>query len=342
MITIYIIVPVFKVEKYLSFSVDSLLNQTYKNINIILVDDGSPDKCPELCDRYAECDSRIIVIHQKNAGLSAARTAGLQYIESMHSLTENVYVGFLDSDDWLAADTIEYCTNLLDKYNADIVQYQIYQVFGETFNVTQPNKSEVICNGREEILQYYMKSTTTGVGGDYSVCQCLFPLKAVAGERFRVGKINEDIDFKYKVLSKCHKMVITNQYKYFYRQGDVTISMGGLKIKDFDLYEVGDIIANLTSQEVYGDIAHLGKVKQARTPFSLLCKIAFFGVADSSLNKEYLIKTLSIENRKNLRILLNSPMPLSRKVLAIQFAISYNFAFSCICIAKYFKRLIGR
>ena len=179
-----------------------------------------------------------------------------------------------------------------------------------------------------------MLSTTSGVGGDYSVCQCLFPLSAIRGERFRIGKINEDIDFKYKVLSKCNRMVVTNQYKYFYRQGEVTTSMGGLKKKDFDLYEVGDILAELTSKESYGDIARFGKVKQARTPLSLLCKIAYFGVSDPSIDKKKLIKKLTKEHRQYVKTLLNSPMPLSRRVLALLFAINYKLAETCIKIVK--------
>ena len=334
MSSIYIIVPVYKVERYLPYCVESLLNQTYKDIKIILVDDGSPDNCPQICDEYAQKDDRIVVIHQSNAGLSCARSAGLAYIENMGMSNDGTFVGFLDSDDWIANDTIEYCVNLLKNCKADIVQYQIYETTKESIDVKQPIENIVECNGREEILQYYMLSTTTGIGGDYSVCQCLFPAKALYGERFRKGKINEDIDFKYRVLSKCKRMIVTNQYKYFYRQGEVTISMGGLKKKDFDLYEVGDLLADLTSKEAYGDIARLGKVKQARTPLSLLCKIAYFGISDSSIDKKTIIRKLMKEHRQNVRLLLFSPMPMSRKVLAVLFAINYKLTETCIRIAK--------
>lgn len=331
---VYIIVPVYNVEKYLPKCVESLLKQTFKEIRIILVDDGSPDQCPKICDQYAEQDNRIVVIHQKNQGLSGARIAGLQYIEYRHSIDEKVYVTFLDSDDWLALDTIQMAVELLREYSADVVQYQIAQIFDESAEVCQPKKSVRLYEGREKILQYYLKSTTVGSGGDYSVCQCLFPLHAIYGERFRIGKINEDIDFKYKVLSKCAALVVSNQYKYFYRQGDVTLSMGGLKLKDFDLYEAGDILAQLTAKEKYGDIAFLGKVKQARTPLSLLCKIAYFGIEDSSISKLELVDKLIKEHRRNIKILLFSPIPISRKLLSILFAVNYDFAATCIRIAK--------
>lgn len=331
---ISVIVPVYGVEKFLPYCVDSLLNQSYQNFNIILVDDGSPDNCPQMCDEYAAKDDRVYVIHQNNAGQSSARSAGLAYIDKADLSTDNSFVGFLDSDDWIAPDTLESCVKMLEEYNADVVQFQIFETFNESLDVKQPKENVTICNGRNEILQYYMLSTTTGVGGDYSVCQCLFPLSAIRGERFRIGKINEDIDFKYKVLSKCNRMVVTNQYKYFYRQGEITTSMGGLKKKDFDLYEVGDILAELTSKESYGDISRFGKVKQARTPLSLLCKIAYFGVSDPSIDKKKLIKKLTKEHRQYVKTLLNSPMPLSRRVLALLFAINYKLAETCIKIVK--------
>ena len=121
-------------------------------------------------------------------------------------------------------------------------------------------------------------------------------------------------------------MVVTNLYKYYYRQGEVTTSIGGLKKKDFDLYEVGNILVDLTSKETYVDIAQLGKVKQARTPFSLLCEIAYFGVADSSIDKEETIKVLMMQHRQNFMTLLKSPIPLSRKILAALFAINFKLA----------------
>lgn len=331
---VFVIIPVYNVEKYIRCCVDSVLKQSYKNIKVILVDDGSPDACPKICDEYARLDSRVIVIHQNNSGLSSARGTGLAYIENSGLSSDNVYVGFLDSDDWIAVDTIEYSVGLLDKYDADIVQFQIQETKDEEQKIKQPKEMSIVCNGRNEILQFYMCSTTTGKSGDYSVCQCLFPLGAIRGERFRIGKINEDIDFKYRVLSKCTRLVVTNQLKYFYRQGNVTTSMGGLKKKDFDLYEAGDVLAELTSHETYGDIAFLGKVKQARTPLSLLCKIAYFGVADSSICKDEVINKLMKEHRNNVGILLKAPIPLSRKVLTLLFAINYKLAKTCIKLVK--------
>ena len=110
---ISVIVPVFKVEKYLKRCLDSIVMQMYDNIEIILIDDGSPDRCPQICDSYKEADSRIIVIHQKNQGLSAARNKGLD-------IAQGQYVTFVDSDDWVSADYISELYLSIKDASADI------------------------------------------------------------------------------------------------------------------------------------------------------------------------------------------------------------------------------
>ena len=105
-----IIVPVYNVEKYLNQCVDSIMNQTYKDIEIILVDDGSPDNCPKMCDEYKEKDSRIKVIHKPNGGLSDARNEGLKVVSGD-------YIAFIDSDDWIELDAFENFFGAIEKFN---------------------------------------------------------------------------------------------------------------------------------------------------------------------------------------------------------------------------------
>ena len=97
---ISVIVPIYNVEKYLDRCVDSIINQTYKNLEIILVDDGSPDNCPQMCDDYAKKDSRIKVVHKENGGLSDARNVGME-------VATGEYVSFIDSDDYISLDCYE-------------------------------------------------------------------------------------------------------------------------------------------------------------------------------------------------------------------------------------------
>ena len=107
-----VIIPVYKVEAYLSRCVDTVINQTLKELEIILVDDGSPDNCPAICDEYALKDERIKVVHKTNGGLSSARNAGLR-------IATGEYIFFLDSDDWLELDGMELLYNTAIKYSVD-------------------------------------------------------------------------------------------------------------------------------------------------------------------------------------------------------------------------------
>ena len=329
---ISVIIPVYNVEKYLRRCVDSVIAQTYDNLEIILVDDGSPDGCPQICDEYANKDSRIRVIHKKNGGLSSARNAALD-----SGLTGD-YVTFVDSDDWIAKDYFEHGLELLNQTGADVLQVDYSLANDDKVFKNEPVSEQIEILEGKDILQYYL--TTTTITGSYSVCRCLFSLHLTDGIRFREGKINEDIDWKYKVLQKAHKQVVTNRIMYFYYQSGNSISSGGLKQKDFQLREAAELLCDLTAKETYGTIAFLGKVKKARTAFSLLSKIAYFGIVDPAINKEIVVKELTSEHRKNVGLLLKSPMPISRKVLAVLFAINFSLTEWFIHVAKHFTTYI--
>jgi glycosyltransferase involved in cell wall biosynthesis len=324
LLLISVIVPVYNVERYLSRCIYSIINQTYEKLEIILVDDGSSDNSSSICDEFALKDSRIRVIHQNNGGLSAARNTGL-------SIATGDYVGFIDSDDWIKLDTYEYCIDLINKYKADVVQINYCTVSSEKA-VIQKQKEKNKLLEREEILHYYMVSTT--ISGSYSVCRCLFRRSCLSDIKFRIGKINEDIDYKYKVLANCSTMVVSNLVKYFYFQSGNSISSGGLKLKDFELYEAADELCKLTGLNDSTTVRNLGEVKRARTAFSLLCKIAFYGISDKSIDEKQTIKQLTHEHRSNFWMLIKSPIILSRKILVVLFAINFRMAKNAIHIAK--------
>ena len=123
-----VIIPIYKVEEYIHECLDSVINQTYKALEILLVDDGSPDRCPQICDEYAKRDSRIRVIHQTNSGLSGARNAALD-------IAQGKYIVFLDSDDFIDTHLVEHAVILLDQNNFDAVIYEAKLVDLES-NVT--------------------------------------------------------------------------------------------------------------------------------------------------------------------------------------------------------------
>lgn len=318
-----IIIPVYKVEKYLRRCIDSVLNQTYSNLEVILVDDGSPDNSSAICDEYARRDKRVIALHKENGGQSSARNMALNRPLS------GDYITFLDSDDWIESDAIAYCVNLMKVHDVDVVEYSCVETREYKEHVNQSKEKLEIFEG-ENVLEENLKRE------GFSLCLCLLKKEMLEGLRFREGKINEDIDFKFKALQRCRKMVYSNQKKYFYFQMGDSTSMGGLKRKDFDLYDAAEELCKLTQQSNNKNIRFLGEAKKRRTAFSLLCKIAYYGVADQSLNKAELVRSLTKEHRGNVGILLKSPMSLSRKVLAVLFALNYHLAEFPIRIMKRF------
>lgn len=322
---ISVIIPVYGVEKYLDRCVESVVNQTYKNLEIILVDDGSPDNCPQMCDDWALRDARIHTVHRENGGQSCARNTGL-------SVATGDYVTFIDSDDWIVGDTYEYCVSLLNKFKGvDVVEFGLTHVYpNKQFSVDGKEALDVY-EGKN-ILEYYMESSTRN--GSYSVCRCLFEAPTAKRYRFREGRIHEDIDYKYKVLRDCKKMIVSNQIKYCYWQEGNSTSTGALKKKDFQLYEAGEELYNLTKDEAYGKIAYYGKVKKARTAFSLLCKMVIWGIGNNELSEKEIYPPLVKELRKNLPLLLSAPIGLKRKMVMLSLSINYK-------ITKAFIAMIG-
>lgn len=139
-----VVIPIYNVEKYLNRCVNSVISQSYKNLEIILVDDGSPDNCPKMCEDWAQKDSRISVIHKENAGLGLARNTGIEN-------ASGEYIYFLDSDDYIALDAIEKCYQLAEEEKADIVTFGVVSVnsSGKIAKVTIPNPGKNIYEGVE-------------------------------------------------------------------------------------------------------------------------------------------------------------------------------------------------
>lgn len=319
-----IIVPVYNQRKYLQRCVDSLLEQTFNSIEIILVDDGSTDGSSGLCDEYESRNESIRTIHKENGGLSSARNAGIRS-------AFGEYISFIDSDDWIEKDTYAYCFKLMQCHDAEIAKINYIYAYSENQPVKN-KKEKIIVLDEKEILQNYMYETTRT--GSYGVCWYVLPRSIVENEFFRENKINEDIDYVYRILAKCRKIVISNQIKYFYFQKQASLSTGGLKRKDFDLYDAAEELCRLADKETYGTIRKLAELKRARTPLSLLCKIAYYGIQDDSLDKNTIVNKLQSELRKSLGMLVISPIAVSRKALAILFSINYPMTERIVRTAK--------
>lgn len=323
---ISVIVPIYNVEKYLRRCIDSILAQTYPKLEIILVNDGSPDNSWEICKEYEATYSNVRALKKTNGGLSSARNFGLKY-------AHGEYVGFIDSDDWIAPDMYMSLYDLIVSNNADGAQINF--MLADNENVKRHDRPTTIktFENRNDILYNYLMAGTTGTGA-YSVWRCLFTLESAKKFKFREGKVNEDIDYKYKLLSECNRFATSDKICYYYFQSGDSISTGLLRPRDFDLYESADELEKLTNLEQNEKIRFLGKVKKARTPFSLLCRIAYYGISDDFNDKERIIKNLLKEHRQNIPTLLKAPLPLSRKLLTIMFGISFTLTKNIIKIVK--------
>ena len=225
---ISVIVPIYNVEEYLNRCVESLVNQTYKNLEIILVDDGSPDNCPQMCDDWAKKDSRIKVVHKKNGGLSDARNAGLR-------IATGEYIAFVDSDDWIERCYIEALYRAAADNDAELSACDVRFVPDgeEPESVNCSDDLPKVFNA-EEALSQLIK----GEGFRAVAWNKLYSREILENEFFEVGKYHEDEFFTYRIIDKCEKLSYVNIPLYNYRQREGSI-MQAKNDKHLDALDAG-------------------------------------------------------------------------------------------------------
>jgi len=216
---ISVIVPVYNVEQYLERCVDSIINQTYKNLEIILVNDGSTDNSGQLCDELAKKDDRIRVIHKENGGLSDARNVGIDEAEAE-------LIGFIDSDDYIDEDMYEVLMSNLTKANADLSMCGHYDVFNGVIP-NQVENIEVKLLSPSQAINMVMEAKVMSV----TAVNKLYKKDLFNDLKFEIGKIAEDAFIMIKLLDKCQTIVATNEKKYYYihRENSITTQKFSLK-----------------------------------------------------------------------------------------------------------------
>lgn len=213
-VLISVIVPVYNVEALLPRCLDSILAQTYRNLEIILVDDGTKDASDKICDEYAAKDSRIRVIHKENGGLSSARNAGID-------IARGEYFGFVDSDDWIEPEMYETMLALAQKQGVKLVCAGRYDTDGNQEGKTVglcPQKEEVI-TGMELLGRVFVWDNIDSAAWDKLYHRSLFE-----DIRYPHGLINEDVAIFYKLAEKVDRAAMCNRpfYNYFHRPGSIT------------------------------------------------------------------------------------------------------------------------
>lgn len=224
-----IVIPVYKVEKYLDRCMQSVVNQTYENLEIIMVDDGSPDNCPALCEEWAARDKRIKVVHKTNAGLGMARNTGIEH-------ASGDYICFFDSDDYVALDTVENSLRLAHRDHSDLVLFGLnnVDVHGEILRSGCPSTEKTYFEG-SQIVDFVLPNMIAGsakAGQHYNLnmssCCCLFSLKLIRDSHWRFVSerefISEDFYSLLKLYAHVKSVSILRQACYYYCYNDASLT----------------------------------------------------------------------------------------------------------------------
>lgn len=304
---ISIIVPVYKVENYLKKSIDSIINQSYKKIEIIIVDDGSPDKCGKICDDYSKKDNRIKVIHKKNGGLSDARNVGIEN-------SNGKYISFIDSDDYVEYNYIEVLYKTILKYNADIAivghvvwynQNKIERAWYEEYDA-KPKK----------ILEKILYDDKI----DISAWGKLYNADLFKKIRFPKGRLFEDAATTYKLIDSSNKIAVNSLPLYNYIIRENSISTNVFSEKKMDLIISTKEMTDYISKKY----PELSKACNRRLMYAYLSTLTQFVKSKSknrSIKKQLVIY---IKNNKKL-VLKDKKVPQRDKIgiCALTFGIGF-------------------
>ena len=246
-----VIVPVYKTEKYLDKCINSIVNQTYKNLEIILVDDGSPDNCPQMCDEWAKKDGRIKVIHKENGGVSSARNCGLD-------IAVGEYVAFVDADDYAEPNMYEVLLQGLEEYNVPVAECSVFREYENGTTERWGNAdAEYEYVNKEDVLKRLLLSRDLLI---MSTWNKLFRSEAINSIRFDESiRINEDLLFVFQVFSNIDRHIFINKslYHYIYRISSASHKKNQEAM--FDELKVLDELKNISPDSlmqycIYGDV----------------------------------------------------------------------------------------
>ena len=309
-----IIVPVYKVEKQLEQCIRSILNQSFTNFELILVDDGSPDKCGEICDEYEKKDKRIKVIHKKNGGLSDARNAGLD-------IALGKYIGFVDSDDIIHPEMYERMYNFINKYNVDIVQckFKKFKSIEDINKLSNINNTNIEYYTSKEAIMDMIDNNKINV----NTWNKLYKRELFENERFPKGKIHEDEFLTYKLMYESNKIAYINEELYYYYQNDNGIMNGSNLIKRLDRIEAIEERSNFFLKNGDKDLYN----KSNTALFFALNKLYFIFKRNIQLRKEEQYINLLKDKITKTASILSDNVYLSKKNIQIVNLINKNKIF---------------
>ena len=314
---ISIIVPVYNVEKYLKKCVDSIINQTYNNIEILLIDDGSTDNSGKLCDDYKKIDKRIKVYHKKNGGLSDARNYGI-------NKANGKYVGFIDSDDFITKDMYEILYKSITKYDADVSIARVIDCYEIIPEIDNSDAKDCLLN-KKEAIKKVMEAEEISV----HVVSKLYKKSIFSKIKFEVGRTTEDGIIMIELLDSCKKISYNSSYVYYYihRENSITTK----KFNEKNGYDV--IYAYEKNKKIIDEkYPELSSVAEMR-----LCW-AYFRVLDSMVksNTELDEKIVKYLRKKFVFIMKNKYFTKGRKISMLALKVSKKLY--SIIVRKFYQK----
>lgn len=298
---ISIIVPVYKVEKYIHKCIDSILNQTFKDFELILVDDGSPDNCGKICDEYAKKDSRVIVIHKKNGGQATARNEGLE-------IARGEYIGFVDSDDYIEPDMYEFLYKMCVDNNCDIANCSSKIFF----------KDRIKVNGGHGLIIHNTREAMRAVIEGYLYDECLWS-KLIKKDLFKELRIPdkiayEDTAFTYKIIYRAKKVCCKGEAKYNYIKRENSTMDRAVKNLNIDIVLIYEEMYKFMKNN-YPEVCDLVILKLANNSMRVMNLIIEDN--DFNKNKEKYYKVAKILNGKFNKTIKLKEYPRNVKLLLI-------------------------
>lgn len=303
---ISVIVPVYKAEQYLDRCVKSILEQTYQNFELILVDDGSPDNSPSLCDEWAKNDNHIYVIHKENGGASSARNAGLK-------IAKGNWIAFADSDDWLDRTALKTLYDLANQYNVPMAigGMRVVQKYTDASIVMKQN-AKVLSNA--DLMSRFFR--LNGEPDTHSVCGAIIRRDILEDYSFIEGRMNEDVETCYYLARKCEAAVYTDAPLYNYFKNIEGVTNSGFSKKKLDLLDIWDIVQKQVEQFT-PEYSYACEMNCKRARFTLLTQMSLNGYDH---HDPFMIETkrkLKREVRGAFWELMKWKMPMSRKAILV-------------------------
>lgn len=298
-----VIVPVYNTERYLQRCVDSIINQTYKNLELILVDDGSPDNAPAICDDYKNRYLNIKVIHKANGGLSSARNAGLRSCKGK-------FISFVDSDDYIDREMISRLYFETMKYNADVAMVKYMETSSDTV-VENITVEKPIVYHNDEIKKAFLTLKID------SVCVGLYRKEIIKNIDFIEGKTSEDIPFNFSIFNIIKTFVYIPEARYYYYYNPNSISNGCIDVNKLNYLYFRKEISEYYIKNYNKELSDMANALYVRAAMGLMFRMALYGYSKELNENELIALFTNVYKKYSLCYYKEKTIPFSRKFMAI-------------------------